>query len=43
MRNVLLCAALLALTACGVGGDNTTAPDNQPQPWADFVAATMDE
>ena len=43
MRNVLLCAALLALTACGGGGESTATPDNQLQPWADFVAATMDE
>lgn len=43
MRNVLLCVAVLALTACGGDGKGAATPDKQLQPWADFLAATMDE
>ena len=43
MRNVLLCAALLALAACGGDRQSDLTPEEKALPWAEFVAATMDE
>ena len=43
MRSALLCAALLAIAACGGEEQSVPAPDEQQLPWADFVATTIDE
>ena len=43
MRSALLCAALLAIAACGGEEQSAPAPEEQQLPWADFVATTIDE
>lgn len=43
MRTALLCAVLLALAACGGEQQGAAATGERQLPWADFVAATIDE
>lgn len=44
MRKALLCVASLALVACGGSDDQVTeVVAEQPVPWANFVATTIDE
>jgi hypothetical protein len=43
MRKALLCVASLALVACGGGDPATEVVAEQPVPWAEFVATTIDE
>ena len=40
---MLLCAALLALAACGADEQGTATSEERPLPWADFVAAIIDQ
>ncbi|MGI9224587.1 MAG: hypothetical protein ACR2QX_08945, partial [Woeseiaceae bacterium] len=44
MRKALLCVASLALAACGGSDDQVTeVVAEQPVPWAEFVATTIEE
>lgn len=43
MRKALLCVASLALVACGGDDSVTEVVVEQPAPWAEFVATTIDE
>jgi len=43
MRSMLLCAALLALAACGAEDQGAATPEHRQLPWADFVVTTIDE